>query len=192
MKSCLPHPLFPHLHNPYPTSNLSASKFCVELGARVSFNFGKKSTSSKKSQKKKKKEGWKETALLNGGEAELKLGLLSPASPGNQPSHCDPLSSDKSLTEQQCDQSKRAAQQNFTCWSSERELKQTPMGSFSFSVSGVWERVSSRLQMRKSLDQASYLNPTLGSWLRALRLLFPPEHLAQHPVSHTASRGVKK
>ena len=140
----------------------------------------------------KKKEGWKETALLKGGEAELKLGLLSPASPGNQPSHRDPLSSDKSLTEQQGDQSKRAAQQNFTCWSSERELKQTPMGSFSFSVSGVWERVSSRLQIRKSLDQASCLNPTPGSWLRALRLLFPPEHLAQHPVSHTALSGVKK
>lgn len=41
-----------YLHNPLPTSNLSASKFWVELGARFSFSLGKESTSSKKREKK--------------------------------------------------------------------------------------------------------------------------------------------
>ena len=78
MKSCLPHPLSPQLHNPYPTSNLSASKFCVELGARVSFNFGKKSTSSKKSQKKKKKR-------RKGAREGLKKGQLNKKGSWKQP-----------------------------------------------------------------------------------------------------------
>ena len=98
------------------------------------------------------------------GEAELKLGLLSPASPGNLPSHRDPSSSDKSLTEQQCGRSKRAAQQNFTCWSFERELEQTPVGSFSSSASGMGE---GELQVANEEKPGSGLFPESHPWVLA-------------------------
>ena len=125
------------------------------------------------------------------GEAELKLGLLSSASPGNQPSYRDPSSSDKSLTEQQCDKSKWAAQQNFTCWSFERELKQTQYGLILlFCLQGMGEH---ELQVANKQKPGSGLMLQSHPWVLAQgpKAAITSEHLGQHSVSHTAYLSLK-
>lgn len=98
------------------------------------------------------------------GEAELKLRLLSPASPGNLPSYRDPSSSDKSLTEQQCDHSKQAASRT----SPAGPLKGVETNSYELILFFcLWGMGEGELQVANKEKPGSGLFPESHPWVLA-------------------------